>query len=201
MIYKALFIVPLVFATTLHAEMQALDDATLSQFNGRGGVYLSGELSINKEGGVLWDTPTTNNPTTWSANQRSCAAVGSTVPGDCGLRVAVRAEESGGWYVLDNIKGIFSFEGLTLRTRMINSGFGGDGAVFNQDVLEFGLPNEIVFKDANFTFGVSNQGGWRNKALSVAQGGDPSYQQTNIFSITIDGTTRVQGNVLVFPSN
>ncbi|WP_339515112.1 hypothetical protein [Pseudomonas sp. RL_15y_Pfl2_60] len=201
MIYKVLCIVPMIFTSTVYAEMQALDDATLSQFNGQGGVYLSGELSINKEGGVLWDTPASNNPGTWSANQRSCAAVNATSASDCGLRVAVRAEESGGWYVLDNIKGIFSFEGLTLRTRKINSGFGGDGASFNQDVLEFGLPNEIVFKNANFTFGVANQGGWRNKALSAAQGGDPSYQQTNIFSITIDGSTRVQGNILVFPSN
>lgn len=180
--------------------MQALDDAALSQLNGQGGVFLSGELSINRDGGVLWNTPVSNNPRTWAANERSCAAAGAAVS-DCGLRLAVRAEASGGWYVLDNIKGVFSFEGLTLRTRTVNSGFGGDGAIFNQDVLEFGLPNEIVFDDANFTFGVANQGGWRNNALSTARGGDPSYQQTNIFSVTIDGTTRIQGNVLVFPTN
>ncbi|WP_339491007.1 hypothetical protein [Pseudomonas sp. EL_65y_Pfl2_R95] len=200
MIYKVLGVCSLAFASPLCAELQALDDAALSQLNGQGGVYLSGELSINREGGVLWETPVSNNPSTWAVNERSCSAAGAAVS-DCGLRVAVRAEATGGWYVLDNIKGVFSFEGLTLRTRTINSGFEGDGARFNQDVLEFGLPNEIVFKDANYSFGVANQGGWRNNALTTAQGGDPSFQQTNIFSITIDGTTRVQGNVLVFPTN
>ncbi|WP_417661437.1 DUF6160 family protein [Pseudomonas sp.] len=201
MIYKIICVASLIFSSPLYAEMQALDDSALSELSGQGGVYLSGELSINKDGGVLWDTPTSNNPSTWTANQRSCAAANATVAADCGLRVAVRAEKAGGWYVLDNIKGIFSFEGLTFRTRTINSGFDGDGAIFNQDVLEFGLPNEIIFKNANYTFGVANQGSWRNNALSTAQGGDPSYQQTNIFSVTIDGITRVQGNVLVFPSN
>jgi hypothetical protein len=117
------------------------------------------------------------------------------------MRVAIRSEAEGGWYVLDNLKGVFSFEGLTLRTRTINSGFNGDGAAFNQDVLEFGLPNEVKFKDGSFAFGVANQGGWQNKSLSVANGGNPSYQQTNIFSAKIDGTIRMQGNVLIFPQN
>lgn len=117
------------------------------------------------------------------------------------MRMAVRSEATGGWYVLDNMKGIFSFEGLTLRTRTINSGFNGDGATFNQDVLEFGLPSQVKFKDGSFAFGVANQGGWRNNAISLANGGDPSYQQTNIFSAKIDGTIRMQGNVLIFPKN
>lgn len=201
MIYKIFAALITVLPAPLYAELQALDDAALSQHSGQGGVYLSGELSINKDGGVLWDTPTNNDPSTWTANERGCGVTGSSSPEDCGFRVAVRTEASGGWYVLDNIKGIFSFEGLTLRTRAVDSGFLGDGAIFNQDVLELGLPNEIAFKDANFSFGVANQGGWRNNALSTAQGGDPSYQQTNIFSVTIDGVTRVQGNVLLFPNN
>lgn len=188
-------------AMPVYAEMQALDDATLSSMNGQGGVYLSGELSINKDGGVLWSTPASNNPSTWTANQRSCANAGATTPENCGMRVAIRSEADGGWYVLDNLKGVFSFEGLTLRTRTVNSGFNGDGAAFNQDVLEFGLPNEVKFKDGSFSFGVANQGGWQNKSLSVANGGNPSYQQTNIFSAKIDGTVRMQGNVLIFPQN
>ena len=53
----------------------------------------------------------------------------------------------------------------------------------------------------NFSFGVASQGGWKNKALSAANGGDPSYQQTNIFSAKIDGSIRMQGSVLVFPTN
>lgn len=191
----ALFVLP------AYAEMQALDDDTLSSMNGQGGVYLSGEFSINKDGGVLWNTPVSNNPSTWTASQRSCATAGASTPENCGMRVAIRSEADGGWYVLDNLKGVFSFEGLTLRTRTINSGFNGDGAAFNQDVLEFGLPNEVKFKDGSFAFGVANQGGWQNKSLSVANGGNPSYQQTNIFSAKIDGTIRMQGNVLIFPQN
>lgn len=190
-----------VLAMPALAEMQALDDDTLSSMNGQGGVYLSGEFSINKDGGVLWSKPASNNPSTWTAGQRSCATAGATTPENCGMRVAIRSEADGGWYVLDNLKGVFSFEGLTLRTRTINSGFNGDGAAFNQDVLEFGLPNEMKFKDGSFAFGVANQGGWQNKSLSVANGGNPSYQQTNIFSAKIDGTIRMQGNVLIFPQN
>ena len=201
MISKTWLALAALLALPAYAEMQALDDDTLSSMNGQGGVYLSGEFSINKDGGVLWSTPSSNNPSTWTASQRSCATAGASTPENCGMRVAIRSEAEGGWYVLDNLKGVFSFEGLTLRTRTINSGFNGDGAAFNQDVLEFGLPNEVKFKDGSFAFGVANQGGWQNKSLSVANGGNPSYQQTNIFSAKIDGTIRMLGNVLIFPQN
>lgn len=201
MISKIWVLSSVLLAMPALAEMQALDDDALSSMNGQGGVYLSGEFSINKDGGVLWSKPVSNNPSTWTASQRSCANSGATTPENCGMRIAIRSEEVGGWYVLDNLKGVFSFEGLTLRTRTINSGFNGDGAAFNKDVLEFGLPNEVKFKDGSFAFGVANQGGWQNKSLSVANGGNPSYQQTNIFSAKIDGTIRMQGNVLIFPQN
>ena len=177
------------------AEMQALDDSALSEMSGQGGVYLSGEFSINKDGGVLWGTPASNNPAQWAANQRSCALAGAASPESCGMRVAVRSGANAGWYVLDNLKGIFSFEGLTLDTRTLTSANG------EREVLALGLPNEIRFKDGNFSFGVASQGGWKNKALSAANGGDPSYQQTNIFSAKIDGSIRMQGSVLVFPTN
>lgn len=177
------------------ADMQPLDDRALSEMSGQGGVYLSGEFSINKDGGVLWDTPAGNNPAQWTANQRSCALAGAASPESCGMRVAVRSGANAGWYVLDNLKGIFSFEGLTLDTRTLTSA-GGE-----RDVLALGLPNEIRFKDGNFAFGVASQGGWKNEALSAANGGDPSYQQTNIFSARIDGSIRMQGSVLIFPSN
>jgi hypothetical protein len=200
-IFKALATCLVCLSLPALAEMQALDDAALSELNGQGGVYLSGELSINKDGGVLWSTPASNTPSSWTATQRSCATAGAATPEHCGMRMAVRSEAAGGWYVLDNLKGIFSFEGLTLRTRTINSGFNGDGASFNQDVLVFGLPHQVKFKDSSFAFGVANQGGWQNKSLSLANGGNPSYQQTNIFSAKIDGSIRMQGNVLIFPKN
>ncbi len=187
-------------ALNAQAELQALNDADLSAQSGQGGVYLSGEFSINKEGGVLWNTPASVTQTGWAANERSCHAPGSTATEACGMRLAVRSEAAGGWYVLDNLKGTFSFEGLTLRTRLINSGFGGDGALFNQDVIELGLPNEVKYKNGSFAFAVANQGGWRNNVAGAAAA-DTSYQQTNIFSAKLDGTIRMQGNVLIFPKN
>ncbi|MES2821793.1 MAG: hypothetical protein V4812_22700 [Pseudomonadota bacterium] len=187
-------------ALSAHAELQPLPDSDLSALSGRGGVYLSGEFSINKDGGVLWTTPVSNVASTWAAGQRSCALVGAATAQGCGMRLAIRAEQGGGWYVLDNIKGVSSFEGLTLRTRQVDSGFNGDGATFNRDVLEFGLPNEVRFKDSSLSFAVANQGGWRNNAVSAANGGDPSYQQTTLFSARVDGVVRVQGNAVVFPT-
>ena len=176
------------------AELQPLDDGDLSQMSGQGGVYLSGEFSINKDGGVLWDTPTTNDPAQWTANQRSCALAGATTPESCGMRVAVRSGATSGWYVLDNIKGTFSFEGLTLEMQSLTTGSG------QREVLAIGLPNEVRFTDGNLTFGVASDGGWKNNALSTAAGGDPSYQQTTIFSAQINGSVRMQGSVLVFPT-
>jgi hypothetical protein len=188
-------------ASTAQAELLPLADSSLSEVSGQGGVYLSGEFSINKNGGPLWSTPATTNAASWTVGERSCATKGSSTPESCGMRLAIHAEQNGGWLVLDNIKGIFSFEGLTLRTRVIDSGFAGDGAGFNQDVLEFGLPNEVKFKQGSFAVAVANQGGWRNAAGTVANGGDASYQQTALFSAKIDGSIRMQGNVLVFPTN
>ena len=187
-------------ALNAQAELQALNDADLSAQSGQGGVYLSGEFSINKEGGVLWNTPVSVSQAGWAANERSCHAPGSAATEACGMRLAIRSEANGGWYVLDNLKGTFSFEGLTLRTRLINSGFGGDGATFNQDVIELGLPNEVNYKNGSFAFAVANQGGWRNNVAGAAAA-DTSYQQTNIFSAKLDGTIRMQGSVLVFPKN
>lgn len=153
------------------AELQPLDDGALSEMSGQGGVYLSGEFSINKDGGVLWDTPASNNPALWTANQRSCALAGAGSPESCGMRLAIRSGANAGWYVLDNLKGIFSFEGLTLDTRTL-TGAGGE-----QDVLALGLPNEIRFKDGNFSFGVASQGGWKNKALSTAMAATPAISR------------------------
>ena len=197
---KTLVAVLAFMALQAQAELKPLDDADLGRQSGQGGVYLSGEFSINKDGGVLWATPSSVTQSTWTAGQRSCHAPGSSATESCGMRLAIRSEAAGGWYVLDNLKGTFSFEGLTLRTRLINSGFGGDGATFNQDVIELGLPNEVNYKNGSFAFAVANQGGWRNNVAGAAAA-DTSYQQTNIFSAKLDGTIRMQGSVLVFPKN
>ncbi len=86
----------------------------------RGGIYLSGDISINEMGG-----PVQNN------------YFGRCDEADkkCGARFAYRLKQDGGWMVLDEIRGgMFAFEGLTLRVRSIDSGFGG-GMVHSLTVM------------------------------------------------------------------
>lgn len=170
-----------------HAELSPLADEEIGQVTGAGGVYFSGELSINPEGGPLWQSSNPSGPM-----YRNCA---SSTDGKCGLRLAIKPNATGGWYVIDNLRGTFSFEGLTLSVRKIDSGFGVEGALFDQNVLSIGLPNEIRMSKVNFTVGVSSSGEW----LSAAS--NPSFKQTDMFGIGIDGTVRMHGNVVIFPTN
>lgn len=94
------------------AEMAPLDDAGMAEVSGRGGIYLSGDISINELGGPL------QNNYFGRCNEQDKR---------CGARLAYQLKEGGGWMVLDEIRGMFAFEGLMLRVRSIDSGFGGDG--------------------------------------------------------------------------
>lgn len=180
------------------AQLSALSEDDLRSHAGQGGMYLTGEFSVNRGGGALWSTPANNDPLTWAADQRSCAPVGLATPQSCGMRIAMRTQSTGGWYVMDNLKGTYSFEGLTVRTRLVNSGFGNDGATFNRDVLEIGLPSEIVVSDGAAGFAIANQESWRNNQ-NGAPGADTTFRQTNLFSVAFSGTLRTQGNLLMYP--
>ncbi|WP_223795761.1 hypothetical protein [Marinobacter sp. F4216] len=92
--------------------------------------------------------------------------------------------------VLDDIRGNFSFEGLTLRVRSIDSGFGGDGELFSRDVVELGLPNTVRFNDVRFSIATSN----------TARPTDPGFQQTDLLSVEMRGEVIMEGNLLVFPA-
>ncbi|WP_430461347.1 hypothetical protein ACQUQU_00795 [Thalassolituus sp. LLYu03] len=154
----------------------------LGSVSGQGGVYLSGDITINESGGPL----NVDGPSYWQATCDS-----STTDSRCGARIAVNTGASGtGWFVLDNIRGRFSFEGLTLRTRHIDSGFDGDGALFNADVLEFGLPNGVDYENVSFTVANANS----------ARPTDSGYQQTDIMTMEINGPVKLEGNLLVFPT-
>ena len=157
------------------AEMASLADEALSDISGQGGIYLSGDISINEMGG-----PVENS------------YFGRCDDGDkkCGARFAYQLKEGGGWMVLDEIRGNFSFEGLTLRVRHVDSGFGGDGELFDSDVLELGLPNTVRFNDVRFKIGAS----------STPRPTDPGFQQTDIFSVEMRGAVIMEGNLLVFPA-
>lgn len=173
---------PLLLLPATSMALEPLSGAELGKVTAQGGVYLTGDLTINDNGGPL----NVDGPTRW---QRNCTP--SSTDARCGARLALNAgDENGGWFVLDNIRGRFSFEGLTLRTRKIDSGFGGDGASFNQDVLELGLPNRIEFEELKFTVANSN----------AARPTDSGFQQSNIFTVNVNGYSNQQGNLLLFPT-
>jgi len=156
------------------AELASIDDDALSVISGQAGVYLSGEISINENGGPIQN-----------AYFGDCSDSKK-----CGARLAFQTKENGGWFVLDDFKGGFSFQGLTLRVRDIDSGFGGDGAKFNREVLEIGLPDQIKVDKLQYTYATS----------STARPTDVGFQQTDIYTVEIDGNVTLQGNLLVFPT-
>lgn len=158
-----------------HAELSSIDDGDLSAISGQGGVYLSGEITINEQGGPIQN-----------AYFGSCSDPAKR----CGARIAYQTRQDGGWYVLDDIRGSFSFQGLTLRVRNIDSGFGGDGALFNREVLEIGLPDTIKVDNLQYTYATS----------STARPTDAGYKQTDIYTVNIDGDVTMKGNLLVFPT-
>jgi len=158
-----------------NAKLSSLDDQSLSTVSGQGGIYLSGEITINEHGGPIQN-----------AYFGDCTVATQR----CGARLTFQTKQNGGWFVLDNFKGSFSFQGLTLRVRKINSGFGGDGALFNRDVLEIGLPDVIKVKNLQYTFATS----------STARPSDVGFQQTDLFTVNVSGDVTMQGNLLVFPT-
>ena len=173
-------LLPLLLSTSLaYAELQEVTDADLADVSGQAGIYLSGDISINENGGPLW----------------TCQAEVS----GCGARVTMKTREDGGWFVLDDIRGSFSFQGLTLQSRTINSGFGGDGEKFNGDVLEIGLPDTVKMRDVRFAFGTAN---YASAEYAPDVPNDPSemFRQTNFFDFQLQGDMTMQGNLLVFPT-
>ena len=179
------------FPSVLALEPLAEDE--LKNILGQGGVYLTGDITINETGGPLNNTADSSNPAIW---QQNCTAVSTDKR--CGARIAVNAGDgaNSGWLVLDNIRGRFSFEGMTLKTRTITSGFddagsgASDGAAFNGDVLEIGLPNTIKYTNVSYTLANSSE----------ARPTDVGFNQTDIFNVKIDGDISLQGNLLLFPT-
>jgi hypothetical protein len=165
----------LLVAFAANAELAMISDDALSNVSGQGGIYLSGDISINELGGPV---------------DNSYFGRCDDSAKKCGARFAYRLKENGGWMVLDEIRGNFAFEGLTLRVRTIDSGFGGDGELFNRDVLELGLPNTMRFNDVRFKVAAS----------STARPTDPGFQQTDLFSVEMRGDVIMEGNLLVFPT-
>lgn len=187
---KIITIVLSLFTASSLLALEPLIEKEMQQVIGQGGVYLTGDITINEAGGPLNNSADTSNPAIW---KRNCTS--TNLDKRCGARLAVNAGDgaNSGWLVLDNIRGRFSFEGITLRTRTIDStdsGFDGDGAAFNRDVLEVGLPNTVKYTDVTFTLANS----------SKARPTDVGFQQTDILNIRIDGDVTMKGNLLLFPT-
>ena len=175
LMHKIMLMTSLVLLNTAMAEMQSIDDKDLSAVTGQAGVYLTGEVSINEEGGPL---------------ENSYFGACDDPSKICGSRLAFQTQQDGGWFVLDNVKGSISFEGLTFQVRNIASGFGGDGALFNRDVMEIGLPESIRMNDFQYTLATG----------SSSRPTDASYQQVDLMTVEMSGDLTLQGNLLVFPT-
>ncbi len=165
------------FGTSMvFADLKSIEDAALSEVTGQSGVYLAGDISINEAGGTISDS-----------YFGLCGEAGKV----CGARIALQTEQSGGWFVIDNLRGSIAFEGLTMKIRDIDSGFGGDGALFNRDVLEIGMPESLRFDEFQFTLAGS----------ATERPTDGGFEQLDILGVEMSGEATIKGNLLVFPTD
>ncbi|ARU54761.1 hypothetical protein OLMES_0664 [Oleiphilus messinensis] len=176
-------------STVASAELSMISEQEMSHVSGQGGIYLTGDISFNESGGPMEQVTAANGVEYYGGD---CS---QDVQRRCGARLAYQTRQNGGWFVFDNIQGGFSFQGLTLRVRHIDSGFGGDGAAFDRDVLEIGLPEFINFDNVRMTFATANAA----RPTDLSYDGS-AFQQTDIISFEMDGNVTMQGNLLVFPT-
>lgn len=158
------------------AELASIDDEELASVTGQSGVYLTGEVSFNTEGGPLEDS-----------YFGDCADANKV----CGARLAFKTEQNGGWFVIDNIRGSIAFEGLTMQVKSITSGFGGDWQLFNKDVIAIGMPENLRFNDFQYTLATG----------SSARPSDANYEQVDFMTVEMSGEAHIQGELLIFPTD
>lgn len=185
------------FISLTSLAMEEIADESLAQVSGQNGVYLSGELIINENGGPLTSSDIGNlDPNDSSIVWGTCAEKQSTSADRCGTRLAVQPSENGGWIAMDEMKGRISFEGLTIRSRVIDGAsddFGGDESEIGIDgmtVLEIGLPDKLTFENFEYSIVTSSSG----------RPTDTGYQQQVRHGIDFNGSINMQGNLLVFPT-
>lgn len=173
-----LFPTLMLLALPVSAEMEPMGEDDMSNVKGQyGGMSLSGDVSFNRDGGPL---------------DGEGVGFDCDSGGRCGSRIAAQLSEGGGWFVLDDLQGTFAFEGLTLRTRAIDSGdsgFGADAGDFNREVIEIGMPETASFDNFSYTLATS----------STARPDGSDFQQTDRISVEMDGEVTLDGNMLVFP--
>lgn len=146
------------------ADLRPLAETELEAINGQDGLSISASISFNANPAI------------------------TRCPGGCGARMTIRPGQSEGVIAIDNIKGTFSFDGVTLDIVTIDSGFDGEGAQFNQDAFKLGL-RETRLTDVQFTLSGANQ---------VSSG--PGLRQTDLLTFRSDGQIQLRGDLYVFPA-
>lgn len=159
-----------------HAEMASIDDDALSNVTGQSGVYLSGDITINEAGGTISN-----------GYFGACGEVDKV----CGGRLSFQTQQNGGWFVLDDIRGSIAFDGLTFQVRNVSSGFGGDGALFNRDVIEIGMPETLKLDQFQYTIATS----------STERPDELGFKQVELFGVEMSGEVQLEGKLLVFPTD
>ncbi len=186
--FKFLSLFALIFSISTHA-LEEISDESLARVTGQNGVNLSGELNLNENGGPLTSSDA-GNAGVWG----TCTEKQASTVERCGARLAVQPSENGGWIALDEMKGKLSFEGLTLRSRVIDGAaddFGGDEvAADGKTVLEIGLPDKVKFENFQYSVVTSSQ----------ARPTDVGYTQQVRHGVNFNGSVNMQGNLLVFPT-
>ncbi len=179
--------------------LEPISDDELNTYTGKNGVYLSGDISLNEVGGPLASGDSNNvDPNDGSTVWGTCAEKEAGTVSRCGARLSVNTNSTNGYFVLDEMRGKMSFEGLTLKARELtvsdDANFGGDVTDFlagsdGKTVLEIGLPNEVRFENLSLTIANS----------STARPTDTGFVQQDIFGVELNGSIEMKGNLLVFP--
>jgi len=179
------------FIASSSFALEEMTDAGLADITGQNGVYVSGELIINENGGPL-GLGDAGNSGVWG----TCDEVAGATADRCGARLAVQPSENGGWIAMDDMQGGIAFEGMTIRSRVIDSAsddFGGDESEVGIDgmtVLEIGLPEKLTFDNFQYSIVTSSEG----------RPTDAGYQQQVRAGIDFNGSINLRGNLLVFPT-
>lgn len=153
---RLLFI--LLFSLPSFAQLLPLDETALEEIQGAGAVRLSGDVQLNSAGGP--------------AN------------GSRGARIAVQADSGGAWFVIDDLKGSFSFAGMEISTANVTEG------IESRSVIKIGLPGQVGFDTVTASIGVNNNGGELTSAAA--------NNSKILFSTYMDGNFNINGDLLIW---
>lgn len=193
--FKCLFFI--YFISLSGFALEEMSDDSLAHVTGQNGVSVSGELIFNENGGPLTSADAGNvDPNDASVVWGTCDEVAAATADRCGARMAVQPSDGGGWVAMDDMQGGIAFEGMTIRSRVIDRAkddFGGDESDVGIDgmtVLEIGLPEKLTFDNFQYSIVTSSEG----------RPTDAGFQQQVRGGIDFNGAINVRGNLLVFPT-